>query len=61
MHKNRKSTRRAITTAAAGLMLGVTALVAAPSAQAYRPGGDGTTGCHRYVQVWYGGPWVCLY
>ena len=35
-------------------------LTAAP-AHAGRDIGDGTGYCHRWVQVWYNGPWVCLY
>jgi hypothetical protein len=52
----------AITLATATLAVGGV-LTAAPAnaGTAKLPIGDGTGGCHRWVQVWYGGPWVCLY
>jgi hypothetical protein len=52
----------AVTLATATLAVGGV-LTAAPAnaGTAKLPIGDGTGGCHRYVQVWYGGPWVSLY
>jgi hypothetical protein len=59
--RNRR-VRRVVAVALTALAFTATTVVPAQARTDIVPGGDGTTGsCHRWVQVWYNGPWVCLF